>query len=386
MKKTKFILILTNIIFLSACNSSENKYYEKTNTFKGSYSGGPSSIDNLKSFGLTNKDLDVSALPAVTNEIIKDAFKKGYKDKEFSQYVVTSLQNEVQKMSSIDIGSPGKKLEKDGVVDPILIRAEPSEKQGFVTFYIQIPDPQKVDYGSLPVGDSPDWEDIQKNKSFNLASVTVSLTKDNTAPQIQAQGSPDFYQNSANNSNYMYYHQDPYNSFWGTYGRIAFMSSLYTPFSYWGWGYGSRYGYSYYNPMRVTTINRNYNYYNNAGASGYSYSRTPRTSSSLNLSKPYTPFTSANRVESSRMNSFKNDNLYKSRNSSYGIRRNSGFGNSYKNNSSIFNNRSNSNNYNQNRRSYGSSSDAFKNYGTRRNTGSSSYNRRSYSGSGRRTR
>ncbi|HKI98798.1 MAG TPA: hypothetical protein VKB51_10020 [bacterium] len=203
------------------------------------------------------KDLDVSLLPEIGKQAIRDAAQQGLKQQAFLEAVLREVSDRVHDISTIDLNG-------DGTADPILVRPEPGGSEGYVLLSLEVPAP-----GAYPLpaaGDAEAWKKVDK---IEVATMTISLNKQQLA--VQATGNqyayPDSYQQH-------YYAYDRSPSFLQTYFAIRMLDWMFFP-HYWGfWGPG--WGYGYYRPMSVPTVlNRRGTTINNYGYRPATSSRTP---------------------------------------------------------------------------------------------------------------
>jgi hypothetical protein len=183
------------------------------------------------------KDLDVSLLPEIGRQAIRDAAQKGLKQQAFLQDVLREVSQQVHDISAIDLNG-------DGTADPILVRPEPDSKEGYVLLSLEVPTPQ-----AYPLPSATDTEAWKKVETLEVATMSISLDKQQLA--VQATGNqyayPDSYQ-----QHYYAYDRNP--GFLQTYFAIRMLDWMFFP-SYWGfWGPG--WGYGYYRPIGVPAVLR----------------------------------------------------------------------------------------------------------------------------------
>jgi hypothetical protein len=162
----------------------------------------------------------------------------------------------VRQISTID-------LNDDGTVDPILVKPEAVEGEQYMLLSLRVPAP-----GAYPLPAANDAGGWKKVEQLEVATMTVSLN--DKALTVQAQGNKHMYPNSAGNH---YAAHDRSSSFLQMYMGMRMMEWMFFP-RYYGF-YGAGYGYGMYRPMPVGTMMGR----RGAATSRYSSSRASQTSS-----------------------------------------------------------------------------------------------------------
>lgn len=175
--------------------------------------------------------LDVALLPDIGKGAFRAAAEQGLKEQAFLEAVLRDVSNRVREMSTID-------LNEDGVVDPVLVRPEPSQEEAYVLLSLRVPAPEA--YPLPSASDTAAWKNVE---TFEVATMSVSMEPEKLT--VQASGNPQMYPNSA--ANYTGY--DTGSSFLQTYMAIRMMEWMFFPRMYGFWGPG--YGYGGYRPMSV---------------------------------------------------------------------------------------------------------------------------------------
>jgi hypothetical protein len=177
-------------------------------------------------------DLDVSLLPDIGRQVIRDATRQGLREQAFLQYVLREVSNRVREISTIDLNG-------DGVTDPVLVKPEPQEGEQFVLLSIRVPAPDA--YPLPEARDTDAWKDVD---SVEVATMTVAL--DPQALTVQAQGNSHLYPNAPQQH---YVVQDTVPSFLSMYFAMRMLDWMFFP-PMWGfWGPG--WGYAYHVPQPV---------------------------------------------------------------------------------------------------------------------------------------
>ncbi len=180
-------------------------------------------------------DLDVSLLPAIGKQVIREAAQQGLKEQAFLEYVLREVSNRVREISTIDLNA-------DGTTDPVLVRPEPGGAEQYVLLAVQVPAPDA--YPLPAAGDAAAWKALQ---TVEVATMTVSLNEQQLA--VEASGNKHVYPN-AQGQHYSAY--DRSSSFLQTYFAIRMLDWMFFP-SYWGfWGPG--WGYGFYQPTPVPAV------------------------------------------------------------------------------------------------------------------------------------
>ena len=171
------------------------------------------------------KDLDVSLLPEIGKQAIRDAAQQGLKEQAFLQTVLRTVSDRVHEISTIDLNG-------DGTVDPVLVRPEPAGDEHYVLLSLQVPAPEA--YPLPAASDTSAWKGVQ---TVEVATMSVSLDQQELA--VQASGNQYVYPDSYG-QHYVAYDRSP--SFLQTYFAIRMLDWMFFP-SYWGfWGPGWGYG------------------------------------------------------------------------------------------------------------------------------------------------
>jgi hypothetical protein len=180
-------------------------------------------------------DLDVSLLPGIGRQAIRDAAQAGLREQAFLEAVLREVSERVREISTIDLNA-------DGTADPILVRPEPAQDEGYVLLSLRVPAPDA--YPLPAAGDAAAWKQVE---TVEVATMTVSLTKQELT--VQATGSPYAYPDAAG-QHYVVYDRSP--SFLETYFAIRMLDWMFFP-HYWGfWGPG--WGYGFYRPYAVPAL------------------------------------------------------------------------------------------------------------------------------------
>jgi hypothetical protein len=236
------------------------------------------------------KDLDVSLLPDIGKQSIREAAQAGLKEQAFLQHVMRGVSNRVREISTIDLNS-------DGTADPILIKPEPAGDEGYVLLSLEVPAP-----GAYPLPSAGDQAAWKKVETLEVATMTVALNDKELT--VQARGNRHMYPNSYGNN---YYAHDRSGSFLQTYIALRMASWMFYP-RYYGF-YGAGYGYGFYRPYGVGMIRGSRGgVYSSRGYSRAASSRTPAVRSRSGAaprsaySRAYskTPPKSLNQLRSSR--------------------------------------------------------------------------------------
>ena len=202
-------------------------------------------------------DLDVSLLPELGKQVIREAAQKGLKEQAFLQEVIVEMSNRVREISTIDLNA-------DDVVDPILIKPEPQEGEQYVLLSIRVPAPDA--YPLPEAKDGAAWKEVE-----TIEVATMSVAFDQKTLTVQAQGNQHAYPGSAG-QHYSVHDRAP--SFLQMYMTMRMMEWMFFPRYYGFWGPG--YGYGMYRPMGVPMMTSR-----RAGAiSNRNYQRAPGTASS----------------------------------------------------------------------------------------------------------
>ncbi len=203
------------------------------------------------------KDLDISLLPELGKQVIREAAQKGLQKQAFLEYTIREVGNRVREISTIDLNG-------DDVVDPVLVKPEPIEGEQYVLLSLRVPAPKA--YPLPPASDSAAWKKVE---TLEVATMTVALNKEQLT--VQAQGNQHVYP-GAGGRNYTAYDRTP--SFLQMYFTMRMAQWMFFP-RYYGF-YGAGFGYGMYRPMAVPmAVGRR------AGAvssRGYSSSRGSSTS------------------------------------------------------------------------------------------------------------
>ena len=203
------------------------------------------------------KDLDVSLLPDIGKQVIREAAEKGYKEQEFLGYTIREVGNRVREISTIDLNG-------DDVVDPILVKPEPQEGEKFALLSIRVPA-----HDAYPLPAAQDAEAWKKVETLEVATMTVAL--DEKALTVQAQGNQHMYPNAAGQN---YVARDTTSSFLSMYFTMRMLDWMFFPSMYGFWGPG--YGYGNYHPMGVGQVAGQ----RNSTVSSRGYSKTQGTATS----------------------------------------------------------------------------------------------------------
>ena len=177
-------------------------------------------------------DLDVSLLPALGRDIIRDAAQQGLREQAFLSYVVQETSNRVREISTIDLNG-------DDVVDPVLVKPEPAPDEQFVLLSIQVPAP-----GAYPLpaaGDAAAWGKVE---TLEVATMSVALSQE--ALTVQASPNQHLYPAQAGQ---LYAARDTAPSFMQMYFTMRMLDWMFMPRMYGFWGPG--YGYGMYRPTTV---------------------------------------------------------------------------------------------------------------------------------------
>ncbi|MCH9046407.1 MAG: hypothetical protein IIA40_09905 [SAR324 cluster bacterium] len=180
-------------------------------------------------------DLDVSLLPEIGKQAIRQAAQQGLKEQAFLEAVLRDVSDRVREISTIDIN-------QDGQVDPILVKPEPAGKEQYVLLSLQVP---AVESYPLPsASDAAAWKKVE---TFEVATMSVSFNEKELA--VEASGNQHVYPNTHSQR---YYAHDRNPSFLQTYMTIRMMEWMFFP-RYYGF-YGPGYGYGFYRPMGVPMV------------------------------------------------------------------------------------------------------------------------------------
>lgn len=201
------------------------------------------------------KDLDVSLLPDIGKQVIREAAQRGLQKQAFLENVVQEVGNRVRQISTID-------LNDDGKVDPILVKPEPVEGEQYILLSLRVPAPAA--YPLPAAGDTSGWKKVEQ---LEVATMTVAF--DEKALTVQAQGNKHVYPNSGGNQ---YVAHDRTSSFLQMYIGMRMMQWMFYP-RYYGF-YGPGYGYGMYRPMGVAAVRSS----RGAAVSRYSSSSASRSS------------------------------------------------------------------------------------------------------------
>ena len=178
-------------------------------------------------------DLDVSLLPALGRDVIREAASQGLKEQAFLDHVLRGVSNRVREISTID-------LNEDGQVDPVLVKPEPSESEGYVVLSLQVPHAKA--YPLPQASDRAAWSNVE---TFEVA--TMSITLNTEALTVQAEGNKHTHPNQQGRHYSAY---DTGGSFMQMYFAMRMMDWMFMPSYYGGW-MGPGYGYGYHRPMGV---------------------------------------------------------------------------------------------------------------------------------------
>ena len=184
------------------------------------------------------KDLNVSLLPDIGKQVIREAAQKGLQKQAFLEYTVQEVGNRVREISTIDLNS-------DGTVDPVLVKPEAVKGEQYMLLSLRVPAP-----GAYPLpsaGDTAAWKKVEQ---LEVATMTVAL--DEKALTVQAQGNRHVYPNDGGRH---YTAHDHTSSFLQMYIGMRMMQWMFFP-RYYGF-YGPGYGYGMYRPMGVPMAMRN---------------------------------------------------------------------------------------------------------------------------------
>jgi hypothetical protein len=177
-------------------------------------------------------DLDVSLLPDIGKQAVREAAQRGLKEQAFLQQVLRDVSDRVREISTIDLNA-------DGVTDPILVKPEPVQGEQHVLLSIQVPSPDA--YPLPEARETAKWKDLD---TVEVATLTVALS--DQALTVQAQGSPYLYPNAAQ-QHYVAYDTTP--SFLSMYLALRMIDWMFFP-PMWGW-WGPGWGYGYQVPRPI---------------------------------------------------------------------------------------------------------------------------------------
>jgi hypothetical protein len=184
-------------------------------------------------------DLDVSLLPDIGKQAIRDAAQQGLKEQAFLQAVLRQVSDRVHEISTIDLNG-------DGISDPILVKPEPVEGEQFVMLSLRVP---ASDAYPLPEArEAEKWKDLD---TIEVATMTVALN--DKALTVQSQGSPHLYPNAGQQH---YVVQDTTPSFLSMYMTMRMIDWMFFPPMYGFWGPGWGYGYYQPRPLPQTASTR----------------------------------------------------------------------------------------------------------------------------------
>ncbi len=178
------------------------------------------------------KDLDVSLLPDIGRQVIREAAQKGLQKQAFLEQVIQEVGNRVREISTID-------LNDDKIVDPLLVKPEPVEGEQYMLLSLRVPAP-----GAYPLPAASDRAGWKKVEVLEVATMTVAL--DDKSLTVEARGNQHVYPNQTNN-HYVSHDRSP--SFLQMYFQMRMMQWMFFP-RYYGF-YGPGYGYGMYRPMGV---------------------------------------------------------------------------------------------------------------------------------------
>jgi hypothetical protein len=185
-----------------------------------------------------DKNLDVSLLPDIARQVIREGAQKGLKEQAFLEYLLREVSTRVGEISTID-------LNEDGVADPILVKPEPAQGDKYILLSLRVPDPHAY---PLPEGrDAAAWKRVE---TFEVATLTVSL--DEKALTVQAQPDQHLFPSQAGQH---YAVNDTAPSFLSMYMTMRMVDWMFMPRMY-GF-YGPGWGYGYYRPVPVVVVNQN---------------------------------------------------------------------------------------------------------------------------------
>lgn len=178
------------------------------------------------------KELDVSLLPGIGRQAIRNAAQAGLKEQPFLQAVLREVSDRVAEISTIDLNG-------DGTADPVLVKPEPAGDEQYVVLSLRVP--AQTAYPLPPASDTAAWKKVE---TFEVATMTVALTDKELT--VEAQGNRHVYPQSHGQH---YYAHDRQPSFLQTYLAIRMTQWMFFP-RYYGF-YGMGMGYGYYRPMGV---------------------------------------------------------------------------------------------------------------------------------------
>jgi hypothetical protein len=181
------------------------------------------------------RQLEVSLLPEIGKQAIREAAGRGLKEQAFLESVLRDVSDRVREISTIDLNG-------DETADPILVKPEPGGEEGYVVLSLRVPAPEA--YPLPPASDQAAWKDVE---TFEVATMTVSLSEQELA--VEAQGNRHLYPDSAG-QHYIAYDRSP--SFLQTYFAIRMLDWMFFPHSYGFWGPG--WGYGAYRPLGVPAV------------------------------------------------------------------------------------------------------------------------------------
>jgi len=203
------------------------------------------------------KDLDVSLLPGIGKQVIREAAQKGLKEQAFLEYAINEVGNRVREISTIDLNG-------DDVVDPILVKPEPQEGEQYALLSLRVPA-----HDAYPLPSAGDGEAWKKVETLEVATMSIALNDE--ALTVQAQGNQHVYPNSAGQTHVV---RDSTPSFMSMYFTMRMMDWMFFPpmFGFWGPGYG----YGGYRQMGVGNVASQ----REARASNRGYEKSARTNTS----------------------------------------------------------------------------------------------------------
>ena len=171
-------------------------------------------------------DLDVSLLPDIGRQVIREAAQQGLREQAFLQFVLREVSNRVREISTIDLNA-------DGITDPVLVKPEPQEGEQFVLLSVHVPAP-----AAYPLPEARDADAWKSVETLEVATMTVAL--DPQALTVEAQGNQHLYPNAAQ-QNYVVHDTMP--SFLSMYFTMRMLDWMFFPpmWGFWGpgWGYGA---------------------------------------------------------------------------------------------------------------------------------------------------
>ena len=181
------------------------------------------------------RDLDVSLLPEIGKQAIRDAAQKGLREQGLLEFMIREVSDRVREISTIDLNG-------DEIADPILVKPEPQEGEQYVLLSLQVPA-----HDAYPLPDASNTSAWKEVETIEVATLSISL--DEQALTVQAQGNQHVYPNQHQQH---YVARDTTSSFLTMYMGMRMMEWMFFPRMY-GF-YGPGYGYGGYRPYGVGAI------------------------------------------------------------------------------------------------------------------------------------